>query len=91
MKAIVINNNWLKSVDEMVVDNNAPEPKLGDNQVLVEIKAAALNFFDILQVSVWILSVVNVTFDYYLTNKALIKINGLKLIIRMAGSREVSR
>ncbi|GBB86736.1 hypothetical protein RclHR1_13130002 [Rhizophagus clarus] len=49
MKAIVL-NNWLKDVDEMVVDNNAPEPKLGDNQVLVEIKAAALNFFDILQV-----------------------------------------
>ncbi|RIA84971.1 hypothetical protein C1645_782924 [Glomus cerebriforme] len=49
MKAIVL-NNWLKDVDEMVVDNNAPEPRLGDNQVLVEIKAAALNFFDILQV-----------------------------------------
>ncbi|CAB4402780.1 unnamed protein product [Rhizophagus irregularis] len=49
MKAIVL-NNWLKDVDELVVDNNAPEPKLGDNQVLVEIKAVALNFFDILQV-----------------------------------------
>lgn len=50
MKAIVL-NNWLKDVDELVVDNNAPEPKLGDNQVLVEIKAVALNFFDILQVN----------------------------------------
>lgn len=50
MKAIVL-NNWLKDVDELVVDNNAPEPKLGDNQVLVEIKAVALNFFEILQVN----------------------------------------
>ncbi|CAG8469375.1 5660_t:CDS:2 [Funneliformis caledonium] len=49
MKAIVI-NNWLKDVDEMKIDDNAPEPNLGDGQVLVEIRAAALNFFDILQV-----------------------------------------
>ncbi|CAG8480074.1 2370_t:CDS:2 [Cetraspora pellucida] len=48
MKAIVI-NKFLKTVDELEVDLNAPEPELKKNQVLVEVKASALNYFDILQ------------------------------------------
>ncbi|CAG8437721.1 1699_t:CDS:2 [Acaulospora colombiana] len=49
MKAVVV-NNWVERIDELRVDKNAPEPKLEENQVLVEVKATALNFFDILQV-----------------------------------------
>jgi len=52
MKAIVVKDRWLRSIDEMVVDPNAPEPTLGKDQILVEIKAAALNFFDILVVNI---------------------------------------
>ncbi|CAG8828505.1 25136_t:CDS:1, partial [Racocetra persica] len=48
MKAVVI-SKLLKTIDELEVDLNAPEPELKENQVLVEIKAAALNYFDILQ------------------------------------------
>ncbi|CAG8552438.1 9406_t:CDS:2 [Dentiscutata heterogama] len=48
MKAIVI-SKLLKIIDELEVDQNAPEPELKENQVLIEIKASALNYFDILQ------------------------------------------
>ncbi|KAF0343701.1 NADP-binding protein [Gigaspora margarita] len=48
MKAIVI-SKLLKTIDELEVDLNAPEPELKENQILVEIKASALNYFDILQ------------------------------------------
>ncbi|CAG8481452.1 23624_t:CDS:2 [Dentiscutata erythropus] len=48
MKAIVI-SKLLEAIDELEVDQNAPEPELKENQVLIEIKASALNYFDILQ------------------------------------------
>ncbi|CAG8697950.1 7746_t:CDS:2 [Dentiscutata erythropus] len=48
MKAIVI-SKLLKTIDELEVDQNAPEPELKENHVLIEIKASALNYFDILQ------------------------------------------
>ncbi|CAG8672663.1 8921_t:CDS:2 [Ambispora leptoticha] len=50
MRAILV-DKWLKSVDELSVSNNAPEPELVKGQVLVEIKAIGLNFFEILQFS----------------------------------------
>jgi len=51
MKAIVV-NKWVKSIDELKVFPDVPEPTLKENQILIEIKAIALNFFDILQVNI---------------------------------------
>ncbi|CAG8605965.1 1057_t:CDS:1, partial [Scutellospora calospora] len=39
----------LKTIDELEVNLNVPEPELKENQVLVEIKVSAFNYFDILQ------------------------------------------
>jgi NADPH2:quinone reductase len=48
MKGYVI-NNWINGPDDMkVVEAAVPEPKNGE--LLIEVKAAGLNFFDILQV-----------------------------------------
>ncbi|EJU04312.1 NADP-binding protein [Dacryopinax primogenitus] len=47
MRAIVINSYMHPS--DRTVSNDAPEPTLGKNNVLVEVESAALNFFDILQ------------------------------------------
>ncbi|CAG8535948.1 10012_t:CDS:2 [Ambispora gerdemannii] len=49
MRAIAI-NKWLENVDEISVSDNVPEPELVKGQVLVQIKAIGLNFFEILEV-----------------------------------------
>jgi len=51
MKGYVI-DAYVKSVDELPAkySENAPEPKPGQNEVLVDVFTSALNFFDILQV-----------------------------------------
>jgi len=50
MKAIVVQQH-VKTVDELKIVQNAPEPApLKKGEVLVQIKAIGLNFFDILQV-----------------------------------------
>ncbi|KZO98968.1 alcohol dehydrogenase [Calocera viscosa TUFC12733] len=47
MRAIVINEYMHPS--KRTVTNDAPEPTLGKHDILVDVEAAALNFFDILQ------------------------------------------
>ncbi|KAI9349317.1 alcohol dehydrogenase [Zopfochytrium polystomum] len=49
MKAVVV-NQWLKSVADLRVAADAPDPVAGDGDVVVEIHAAGLNFLDILMV-----------------------------------------
>ena len=48
MKAILI-EKALTSVDQMTVQT-VPDPVLKKGEILVDVKAAGLNFFDILQV-----------------------------------------
>jgi NADPH2:quinone reductase len=49
MKGYVI-DHWLKGPDELKVsETNVPEPKKG--QLLIDVKAVGLNFFDILMVT----------------------------------------
>lgn len=48
MKGYVV-DHWLQGPDDLKLsETNVPEPKKG--QLLIEVKAAGLNFFDILQV-----------------------------------------
>jgi NADPH2:quinone reductase len=49
MRAILI-EKALTSVDQMTVQT-VPDPVLKKGEILVDVKAAGLNFFDILQVS----------------------------------------
>ncbi|ORX97592.1 alcohol dehydrogenase [Basidiobolus meristosporus CBS 931.73] len=50
MRAIVVKDKWLDSVEQLQVLEDVPEPKPKAGQVLVEVKAAGANFFDILMV-----------------------------------------
>ncbi|KAK9703947.1 hypothetical protein K7432_010478 [Basidiobolus ranarum] len=50
MRAIVVKDKWLKSVEQFEVLDDVPEPKPRSGQVVVEVKAAGANFFDILMV-----------------------------------------
>ncbi|KAG9295788.1 hypothetical protein G9A89_009017 [Geosiphon pyriformis] len=50
MRAIVIKDKFLKSIDELLVSDDVPEPVLEKGHVLVEVHAISLNFLDILMV-----------------------------------------
>lgn len=48
MKALVCKE--LADVDQLVLEQNWPDPELGSDQVLIEVKAAGLNFPDLLMI-----------------------------------------
>jgi hypothetical protein len=54
MRAFVIKE--LNHPSKLSLSHGVPEPKASDNQVLVDIYSAGLNFFDVLQIFVTFLS-----------------------------------
>ncbi|KAI9247496.1 hypothetical protein BDA99DRAFT_489382 [Phascolomyces articulosus] len=49
MKAYVV-NQWLKGPNDLVLQNNVPEPQPKKGELQIEVKAIGLNFFDTLMI-----------------------------------------